>query len=152
MTQLTYNLYQGAAYRGLIYDIENHRTVSAAAEGAIPLGFALVAGTDPEKQVTLPGVPGQPFRGISIGTWDQEQVAGVGQYRDTEAVNVMKQGLIWVEVNGNVLIDQSAFFVNTGVDAGKFRADATDAEAVPTGVFRSSANSGELALLEINLP
>lgn len=152
MAQLNYNLYQGAAYAGLLYDIEWHRIVSACAEDAIPFGRAVIPGTDAEKQVKLPsGDVAQVFRGIAAATWAQEQVSGVGQYSDTDAVNIMKQGVIWVEVNQNVLVDEAAFFNITG---GTFRKDVNGglAEAVPTGVFRSSANSGELALLEINLP
>lgn len=152
MTQLDYPLYQDAANPGMIADLQPHTTVSAAAEGAIPFASAVIPGTDAEKQVKIPTATSQTFRGVALSTWAQEQVAGVGQYKDTDAVNIMKKGVVWVYVNGNVLVDQAAFFVYTGADVGKFRADATDADAVPTGVFRSSANSGELAKLEINLP
>jgi len=149
---LSYNLYQGAAFAGLLYDIEGRRIVSACAEGVIAFGSAVVPGTDATKQVKVPSATGQVFRGVAVSTWAKEQVAGVGQYADKDSVNIAKQCVIWVEVNGNVVVDEAAYFVYTGADAGKFRADNTDADAVPTGVFRSSANSGELALLEINLP
>ena len=153
MTQLAYNLYMDQASIGLIYDLEPYRIVTACAEGVIPFGTAVIPGTDAEKQVTVPSLTGQTFRGITTQTWAQEQnVSGDGEYKDTAAVNIMKQGTIWVEVNGNVVVDEAAYFVYTGADVGKFRADNTDADAVPTGVFRSTANSGELALLEINLP
>lgn len=155
MTQLNYNLYQGAAHAGLLYDIEPHRIITNAAEGAILFGRAVVAGTDAEKQVMLPDPSGlEKFRGVAKSTWAQEQdITGEGQYKDKAAVNVMKQGVIWVEINQNVLVDDIAYFVYTaGADLGKFRKDDTNAILVPTGVFRSSANSGELVQLEINLP
>lgn len=153
MTQIAYNLYPNAAHVGLLYDLEPHRVVSPAAEGVIPFGSAVIPGTDAEKQVKIPTATLQVFRGVALSTWAQEQNAsGDGEYKNTSAVNLLKQGIVWVFVNGNVLVDAPAFFVYTGADVGKFRADATGADAVPTGVFRSSANSGELALLEINLP
>ena len=155
MTQLTYNLYQAAAHAGLLYDIEPHRIVTRAAEGVIIFGRALVAGTDAEKQVILPDPAGlEKFRGIAEATWAGEQsIAGQGEYKDKAAVNVIKQGIVWVLVTQNVLVDDPAYYVITaGADLGKFRKDATEAELVPTGVFRSSANSGTLAQLEINLP
>lgn len=155
MTQLTYDLYQKAGHAGLLYDIEPHRIVTGAAEGAIPFGRAVVPGTDPEKQVMLPDPSGlEKFRGVAKSTWAQEQdLTGEGQYKDKAAVNVVKQGVIWVEVNGDVVVDGAAYFVFTpGADLGKFRGDDTAASIVPTGVFRSSASSGELAILEINLP
>jgi hypothetical protein len=153
MTQLAYNLDMGVAHVGLLYDIRPHRIVSDCAEGIVPFGSAVIPGTDAEKQVKVPTATSQTFRGVALSTWAQEQNAsGDGEYKDTTPVNVLKQGVVWVEVNGNVLVDQPAFFVYTGADVGKFRADGTDADAVPTGVFRSSANSGELAQLEINLP
>ena len=153
MTQLAYNLYMDAAHVGLLYDIEPHRIASDCADGIIPFGSAVIPGSDPEKQVKVPTATSQQFRGVALATWAQEQNAsGDGEYKDTSAVNVLKQGVVWGEGNGDVLVDEPAYFVYTGADVGKFRADATDADAVPTGVFRSSATSGNLAQLEINLP
>lgn len=153
MSQLTYNLYMPEKHIGLISDARPHLVETKAAEGEILFGYAIVEGTDPLIQVKIPAVTGKAFRGISISTWAKEQdILGDGKYKDKEAVNILRQGEIWVLVNGNVAIDDPAYFVYTGADAGKFRNDATDADAVPTGVFKSSANSGELALIEINLP
>lgn len=155
MTQLEYNLYQSAAHVGLLYDIEPHRIVTNAAEGGIRFGSAVIPGTDPLKQVRAPDPAGlEHFRGVALSTWAKEQnLNGEGEYKGGDAVNVLKQGLVWVEVNGNVTIDDAVYFVITaGIDNGKFRGDNTGAELVPTGVFRTSANTGELALIEINLP
>ncbi len=155
MTQLKYDLYQGVAHAGLIYDIEPHRIITKAAEGGIRFGSAVIPGTDVEKQVRAPDPAGlEHFRGIATSTWAKEQnLAGAGEYIGGNAVNVLKQGVVWVEVNQDVVIDDAAYFVITaGIDNGKFRKDNTGAELVPTGVFRSSASAGELAQLEINLP
>lgn len=153
MTQLTYNLYMGAKHIGMISDARPHLIETRAAEGIILFGYAIVEGTDPLTQVKIPAATGKAFRGISISTWAKEQDAlGDGKYTDKEAVNILRRGEIWVMVNGNVTVDDAAYFVYTGADAGKFRNDATNADAVPTGVFKNSANSGELALIEINLP
>lgn len=153
MTQITYNLYQAAAHIGLLYDIEPSTIVNACAEGQVFFGHAVVAGTDPLTQVKMPTATGSVFRGVALSTWAKEQnTSNAGLYNETEAVNILKQGAVWVRVNSNVAIDEAAYFVYTGANLGQFRNDNTDADAVPTGVFRSTANSGELALLEINLP
>ena len=152
MTQLDYNLYMPEKHIGMIADGRQHLIETNAAEGAIKYGFGVIAGTDPAKQVKLPLLTGGVFRGITISTWAKEQVSGDGLYADTDAVNTLRRGVVWVEVNSDVVIDEAAYFVYAGADAGKFRNDATSADAVPTGIFRSSALSGELAKLEINLP
>lgn len=153
MTQLDYSLYMNTAFIGLISDLQAHRIVSAAAEGVVPFGIAVVPGTDAEKQIIVPTQTGEVFRGVSVATQAVEQNAlGDAEYADTSVVSIMKQGTIWVRVNSNVLVDAAAFFVYTGAEVGQFRNDGTSADAVPTGVFRSTANSGDLALLEINLP
>ena len=153
MTQLTYDLYMKAAHAGLIADLRNSTIETESAEVAILYGLAIVAGTDPLVQVKIPTATGQVFRGIAAETQSKEQdTAGDGKYNPEEAVNVLRKGVIWVTVNGNVVVDEPAYFVYTGTDAGKFRADNTDADLVPTGVFKSTANTGEIAAIEINLP
>ena len=154
MTQLNYNLYMAEKHIGMISDARPHLIETKAAEGVVPFGYGIVEGTDPLTQVKVPAVTGKVFRGIAVSTWAQEQNAlGDGEYVEKDAVNVLRQGEIWVEVNANVVVDDPVFIVyGAGADAGKFRNDDTSADAVPTGVFKSTANSGELALVEINLP
>ena len=110
MTQLTYNLYPDVSHVGLLYDLEPHRVVSPCAEGAIPFGSAVIPGTDAEKQIKIPTATSQTFRGVALSTWAQEQnSSGDGEYKDTTAVNLLKQGTVWVFVNGNVLVDQPVY-------------------------------------------
>lgn len=154
MSQLDYSENMPVANIGLVADLEFAYKVSYAAEGVVGYGVAVVAGTDAEKQIKVPTATGQKFRGVSISTWANEQLKATseGEYKDKQAVNVLRKGRIWVRVNANITVDDPAYFVYTGADAGKFRNDNTDADRVPGGEFRSSANAGELAVIEINLP
>lgn len=153
--QLTYDRDIAAAHEGMTEGTRSDIIESYAAEGVVNFGVALVAGTDVDTQVKGPAAAGSLFRGISISTWALEQAGDDGFYADTSSVNVMRRGVVWVEVVDDVVTDDSAFFVTNGANAGLFTSTSTedtDTDIVPTGIFRTSAAAGELAKLEINLP
>lgn len=161
--QTAYELRHPAAKLGMLGDVRTSVTEGYTAEDELLFGMACVAGTDPVLQVKKPSTGGEVFRGVTIMNQAKEQILesgelfkSSGKYLENQQVPVLRRGVIWVEVNQDVEPDDPAFFVHTGAaaDIGKFRMDdaATDADAVPTGVFRSAATAGNLALLEINLP
>lgn len=136
---------------------------SFAAEGAVFFGAGVVAGTDPEKQVEVAGSDTDSFVGISVFTHRQEQgfdqsASGGAQsstgaeYRDGDAVNVLRRGRVYVEVTAEVEAGDAAFVdVETSGEEGKFT-DVSTNNLATGGVFRTGADVGELAIVEINLP
>lgn len=154
MAQLAYNYTMPVAVAGMKADITDDTVNSYAAEGAIPFGVAVIAGTDVTKQVKIPAAAGGVFRGIALHDPNTMQTdAGVAQYATKAAVNVMSQGRVWVRVAGDVAIDAPAFFLVSGANAGQLD-DLDDAttDAVPTGKFRTAGTAGGLAILELNMP
>jgi len=161
--QTTFDLYFNAAKLGELYDRRSSVTESFVAQAAIRFGQAVVAGTDLDRQVTIPAGTGMTFRGISIAVWQIEQqitaypTTSSGSYPIASVVPVLRRGSIWVRVNQDVVIDDPVYFVHTDADplkVGNFRkdADTNKADLVPTAVFRKAAKAGELAVVEINLP
>lgn len=156
--QTNYPGTQPAGFPGLLADLRDQLVESFAAEGAIPFGRAVLAGTDKQKQVVLAEAGGAVFRGVSVHTHAYGSATDPAGYADTQTVNVLRRGMIWVEVTEAVDIDDPAFYINAPgsgdeADAGKFTdTDDGTSVAVPSGVFRSSTDGAGLALLEINLP
>ena len=143
---------------GLDYD----RVESFAAEGAVAFGRGVVVGTDPAKQVAVASADGESLAGVSVFTHRQEQgidqSASMGaqystgaEYRDKDTVNVLRRGLVWVEVTAEVAAGDDAFVdVTSEGEEGKFTNVDTD-NLASGGVFRTGADVGELAVVEINL-
>src|ERR1051326_1219610 len=107
--QTSYSQNMPVAVAGMLGDIRDHVVESFAAEDSdgISFGLAVVAGTDPAKQVKIPSAAGQVFRGVSLHEQAQEQGLGTGivKYAQGDAVNVLRRGLVWVQTAGAVAID-----------------------------------------------
>jgi hypothetical protein len=162
--QTDYKLYFLQAKAGMLGDLRENIQESYAAESEFNFGMAAVRGTDPVGQIIKAVATGGIFRGITVAAFTLEQslLSGsisdsVGKYLINDMVPVMRRGQIWVKVVQDVLVDDPVYFVHTNVDPtkiGYFRkdADTANADLVPTGVFRTAALAGGLALVEINLP
>ncbi len=136
---------------------------SYAAEGAVPFGVGVVLGTDPAKQVAVAAADTDSFAGVSVFTHRQEQGIDQGasmgaqystgaEYRDTDAVNTLRRGRVWVEVTAEVAAGEDAYVdVETSGEEGKFT-NVSTSNLATGGVFRTGADVGELAIVEINLP
>lgn len=85
------------------------------------------------------------FRGITL---HQHNEAGV--YAAKAAVNVLRQGVVWVETSKAVTADSDAY-VDLAGGIGKFTDTSTNNLATG-GKFRSTVAAAGLAKLEINLP
>ena len=80
--------------------------------------------------------------GILLGIAQRTTVCN--GYDEGDAMNVVKKGRIWVKVKGEVLAGQPAY-----VDDGSGLPTATAGTAITGGYFKSNAQDGELAELEI---
>ena len=159
----TYGFALDGAQAGQKVDLGYDHLESFAAEGAVFFGAGVVHGTAPEKQVAVPTDDAGILAGVALFTHSQVQgldmaAAAGGQYsagaeyRDTDTVSVMRRGRVWVEVTAEVAAGDDAYVdVTSEGEEGKFTDVALDNLATG-GVFRSAADAGELAIVEINLP
>ena len=160
--QTQYNIDQPEAFAGLIGDSGVTRKETGLAEGIIKFGLGLVVGTDTERQVKVPSSPGDVVRGISIHQHVEQALnTGVAEYKDEDAVDVMRRGLVWMRQEdsdvGTLVIDDPAY-INVaigGAQLGRVTSVSTGNDLIPTGVVRKLSNDPEgngIALIEINLP
>lgn len=142
---------------------------SFAAEGAVFFGAGVVLGTDPEKQVEVAGADTDTFAGIAVFTHAQtqgiDQSAALGEqystgaeYRDGDTVSVLRRGRVWVELTEDDVSPGDAAYVDvvTEGEEGKFTNQEDDGDTTDNlatgGVFRTGGSTGDLAIVEINLP
>lgn len=127
--QLSYSQNGPVAFAGMLGDLRNNTVVSRAAETtAIGFGKAVVAGTNKEKQVVAAGSgagQGALITGFAVASHTVEQTsAGVVAYPVGSAVNVLKEGPIWVETFDAVVAESVA---NYHLASGKFTDEAVGA-------------------------
>lgn len=160
MSQTSYDINQGESYAGMKADSRFDTVESKIAEGAIPFGIGVVAGTDAERQVKTAALSTDTFRGVSVHEHVEKDASGNAQYADEKMVSVLRKGLIVVVVETTVAapaIDDDAY-VNTavgGAELGRFT-EVSTGNIATGGKFRKVGLTGPdgeaLALVEINLP
>lgn len=162
--QTTYDLYYLRAKAGMLGDVRDNTQESYAAENEFNFGMAAVFGTNAEKQIKKAVATGEVFAGITVAAMTTEQTLVPGSISDStgkwlqyDMVPTLRKGQIWVKVTQDVNPNDPVYFVHTNADPtkiGYFRkdADTANADLVPTGIFRTAALAGGLALVEINLP
>lgn len=91
------------------------------------------------------------LRGIAAKSHREQDADGTVEYKDGDAVNVVRQGQLWVPVTVAVTADDTAYIIASGADAGKFTNVSTNNIATG-GKFRSSTTGAGLAKTDINLP
>lgn len=147
-----YDYEQPIGQAGQIADLGPRYVRTRVAEGAIAFGRALATGTASPQVVVMSDV-GEEFEGVALFTHNRENQlydSNLG-YIDKDAVNVLRQGRVYVEVTDDVADGDTAY---VDVTNGKFtNTDNAGANPeVPTGRFTMSASAGGLSILEINLP
>lgn len=160
----TYGFSLDVAQAGQKADLTYDQVESFAAEGAVPMGFGLIFGTDPAKQVAVPADDAGTFAGISVFTHAQEQgfdqsvalgnQSSTGaEYRDGDAVSVLRRGRVYVEVTADdVVANEPAFIdVTSAGEEGKFT-NVDTGNVATGGIFRTAGDTGDLVIVELNLP
>lgn len=160
----TYGFRLDKAQAGQLAGLDFDHVESYAAEGDVPFGHGVILGTDAERQVTVPDDDSGTFAGIAAFTHAQmqgidqsasegEQYSTGTEYRDTDTVNVMRRGRVYVELteDGVSAGDDAYVDVTTSDEEGKFTNVDTDNLATG-GVFRTGGDTGDLAVVELNLP
>jgi hypothetical protein len=123
---------------GRIYTIETKAV--AASSSALVVGGATVTATAEE----LTGMD-EVFRGISLHRHNE-----TGAYVKKDIVDVLRQGVVWVETAVAVTADDPVY-VDMAGGLGKFTNSSTNNLATG-GKFRSTVGGAGLAKVEINLP
>lgn len=161
MSQTTYTNQADSAFAGLLADPGRDNFIESkanedAALAKFGLGYAL--GTDPEKQfaafagaATFAGVLAHRHQSEARALFGAGGSGGETGLKQGEIGDVVRRGRVWVETNEAVTAGEAAFVVNAVADFGKFRNDATNAQAV-NGTFRTSTTAAGLAILELNEP
>ena len=106
---------------------------------------------DSEGGFALWGKTGEPGKVYAAKPASDGILLGIAQrttvcdgYDEGDAVNVVKKGRVWVKVKGEVMAGQPAY-----VDDVSGLPTATAGTAITGGYFKSNAQNGELAELEI---
>lgn len=106
---------------------------------------------DSEGGFALWGKNGEPGKVYAAKPASDGILLGIAQrttvcdgYDEGDAVNVVKKGRVWVKVKGEVRAGQTAY-----VDDVSGLPTATAGTAITGGYFKSNAQDGELAELEI---
>lgn len=142
--QTTYNEKMDVAVVGQLVDCTNRRVDSKYAEGAIDAGDAVQIGTDDTQVLTATtAVYGVAIQHPLLTLGDE---TGTAAYAEYDGVSVLRQGRIWVQVDGAVAVDAQAYW---DVAAQAFNSTATDNFIVTGGRFVTSTSGAGLAILEI---
>lgn len=160
----TYGFSLDVAQAGQKADLTYDQVESFAAEGAVPMGNGVIFGTDPAKQVAVPADATGDFAGIAAFTHKQEQgfdqsvalgnQSSTGaEYRNGDTVNVLRRGRVWVEVTEDTVVAGEAAYVDvtTAGEEGKFT-NVSTSNLATGGIFRTAGDTGDLVIVELNLP
>lgn len=176
----------GNATTATVYGTSHEATMAAiAAKIALLDGVASATYPGSGRDITIIGENGVVIDasavttlGDSQGTWTQaqtsndafvgvalhqhvEQVSGVAQYADEEAVSTIRQGLVWMRQEtsdvGTLSVGDDCYIdvAIGGVQAGRVTSVSTGNKLIPTAVCKKLSTDPDgygIALIEINIP
>lgn len=129
------------------------RIDSFAAEEAIGFGLGVTRGTDIDKQCLRIDNSSNVFLGVAVFDHTREQgfdrsaspSSTPATYVEGDAVAVLREGRVYVELAANVLAGASAYVVPA---SGKWTSSAS-ATVGPVGQFVNSGSTGEIVAVDI---
>ena len=134
---------------GVLGEYPNAQADSKVANEAINFGVPvqLVSGSD----VKVENFSGGTFYGIALARKIGNDAYGADGYETAEPVSVLRKGTVWVTATEAVAAGQKAVLDNS---AGTFLPADTAVTPVTAinAQFKTSADAGDLALLEVLLP
>lgn len=154
MSQTSVNLYNPAAFNGMLADLSDNDIISDAAEGAVLIGRTVRLGTNRATQVIQSSnAVGQGALVVGIALHDharEQSSAGLVQYADKDTVSVLRRGRMWVETQDAVVAGSVA---NLHLATGKFTDEAVAAgiEAITqlTVRFMTGTTAAGLAIVDV---
>lgn len=109
MPNQDFNLYTAKGYAGELCDSAPVVTQSGIAENDIAFGVALSRGTEAKQVDSIVPASGAVF-GIARREYNHEAATrpsdGTTNYKETETVSVLREGFIYIELGGNVDIEE----------------------------------------------
>ena len=157
MSQLSVQRNFDEAFAGMKGDLRPDTVESYLAEGAIDFGLGVVAGTDIDRQVKIIALVGDTFRGIALHQHVSQTITtGIAQYKDKEAVSVLRKGVAWMPIEtsniGTAVIDDPAF-INVAIGGAELSkvTSVSAANLTTGGSIRKTNDTLGLALVEIDL-
>ena len=159
--QLSYNMNQGVAIAGTIYDNSPRTIDSLIAEGAIGLGQGVIAGTNPQTQAKVPTatfVTG--FKGVALLQAKEQNTDGTVTYVAKDTVPVLRKGRANVPfaVGYVITAETQAYLIFSGAYIGQWTSLAgytalTSAVAVlvagATFINSNSSTTGGVVAIEL---
>ncbi|MEK4883471.1 hypothetical protein NST81_01900 [Bacillus sp. FSL W8-0223] len=137
---------------GKIASYQNYKADTLAASSDINFGAAVQMVSDNPEQCKAYDGSGE-FYGVAIAKHFVPSFEGdkVGKYSQFEAVSVLRQGIITVKVEEDVIKGEKAVIDKATANFRPSGTSTTEVSGV-VGIFKTSASGGGLAQLEINLP
>jgi hypothetical protein len=153
--QTSYSINMNPAIAGTLYDLSPHTVDSYVSQiDNVGLGFGVIAGTDPQSQVTVAAATfSSGFKGIVLNQAKEQSATGAVVYNTKDTVPVLRKGRAWVPVTGAVTAESPAFLTFSGADTGKWAAAAGTgpvAVAVANAKFITSTTGAGLAVVELS--
>lgn len=147
--QTTITQYMAPGFRGMLDGVGPHNIRSYAAEEAIPFGYPVKLGTNPEKEV-LKANTGASAIGFAVHDHARMCDASVlAEYNVTETVNTMTQGRCWVLTSDAVVAGAVAnLTVADGTLTDAAVAAGIEAFTKISVVFITATTAPGLALVE----
>ena len=158
--QTSYPLNPRVALEGQLDNMAVYDAHSKSVEGDVGFGRAVVRGTNPDTQVTLPSASTPAFFGVAqriiglenplTGTLERDS------YLDTETAAIIRSGYIWVITEEAVVPGDPVYYRFTagagGTVIGRFRKtdDTATAAQIDGATFETTAAAD--SIVKIKLP
>jgi hypothetical protein len=145
----TFDQYALGHYVGQIADVSLADIVSRNAQEVIQAGLAVVDGAD--RAASLGNATSTPT-GIAARMYVSEVDAETGNpvmsYAEGDEMTVLRLGRIWVETVGGAAVGDDVYVTSTGELTNTDNAGAN--LAFPNATFKSAADAGGIALVQLN--
>lgn len=170
MSQTSYTKVPNPSFQGMLADSAGapddilSRAFQKGAGAAAEFGVAMVEGTNEGSQCALPSVTGGVFVGIAVhrfiapGTAGTNALTGQQGIEDTQTVDCLSRGRIWVPVEEAVSPGDAVYFRysanggNTVLGYWRKSNDAGHTDQLTSARWLSTTLGAGLAVLEINVP
>lgn len=165
--QTTYTTVPNPSFRGMLADVGPNDVLSksfkALAGAAAPFGTPMVTVVGDAGQCRLPALAADTFLGVAVhrniapGTAGSNAFTGEQGIEDTQTVDVLTKGRIWVKVEEAVTPEDDVYYraiVNSALVPGNWgtSSDSSKCVLLSNARYLTSGGAGDLVILEINAP